>query len=162
MGWILAVILSVAIVAVASLGAWQYVVKSANPPPPVANSAAAREAAVDAAKANFVTLFSFRPDTFDQDMAAAKAVLTEEAREKYTKVIDSLRNASNQSGFTSTATVSDSAVESLKGDGATILVFGKKTTASRDAPTPQDSALSIRVSMIKTADKWLVENFESL
>jgi Mce-associated membrane protein len=138
--WTLVIALSVAIVAAASLGAWQFVVKSAKPPPPVANNAAARQVVIDAAKANVVKLYTYRPDTFDRDLAAAEAVLTDEFRESYNKIIGSVRDAIVQTGVTSTATASDGAVESLKSDSAAIIIFGKKTTTTRDQPTPQDTA----------------------
>lgn len=166
--WALVIGLSAAIVAAACLGAWQSVKKTREPEPvaaPVqiaaADDPAARQAVLDVATTNVPKLLSYSPATLEQDVAAAKKVLTGEFLEYYTQFTDTLLAAARDQQVTSTAIVTAAGVESLTTDTASIVVFVTKTTTS-PSQAPTDAPAQVRVSMKKVDDEWLIEKFEPL
>ncbi|MDT5095587.1 MAG: Mce-associated rane protein [Mycobacterium sp.] len=160
--WMLVVLLGAAIVAAASLGAWQFVVKDAKPLDTTVNNAGARQLVVDAAKANISKVYSYKPDTFDQDIAAAEAVLTGDFLKDYRQSVEKSRDAATQAGVAQTAAASDGAIESMSGHRAAIIVLGSTSRTTRDSPTPQVTAFSFRVSMVKHSGTWLIDKLDPL
>jgi Mce-associated membrane protein len=163
MWWLLVVALSAAIVAVASLGAWQFVAKSAKPPPPVADSAPARDAVIEAAKANAVKVLSYKWDTLDRDVAAAEAGLTGDFLKNFKEFTSSAQFATvRQQGITATATAVGAAVSSLAEGKAEIILFLNQTRTSRDQSSPQATVATVRVGMTEVDGKWLIEKLDPL
>lgn len=158
--WLLVVVLSGATMAAASVGVWQMSVKSRQPPP-VADQAADRQAASQAASTGTVKMLSYSPDTLEQDFNAAKAFLTGEFLSYYDQFTSqTVAPAAREKRLTTTATVKQAGVETLTTDSATILIFVDQTTTSRDQPSPSEAASSVRVSLTKVKGKWLISKFD--
>jgi Mce-associated membrane protein len=157
--WLLVVALTVATLAAASVGGWQLLIKTRQPPR-VADQPAARQAAIQAASTGTVKVLSYSSETLDQDFDAASAVLTGDFREYYKKFTSQIvRPAAQEKRMTTKATVQRAGVESLTRDGAEILVFVNQTTTSKDQPSPSNAASSVRVGVAKVNGTWLINRF---
>lgn len=159
--WLLIVVLTVATVAATVVGAGQLVAKSRPPAAPVADQAAARQRAIEAASTATVRILSYYPDTIDQDVRATKALLTGEFLQHYDQFSrDIVIPGARAQRISTSATVPQAGLESLDGDTATVLVFVDQATTGNDRPEPTVSASAVRVGLKKVRDKWLIERFD--
>jgi Mce-associated membrane protein len=160
--WALVVALTAAIVGAAAFGGWQMQGKGGQLPP-VADQAADRAAAKQAASTATAKMLTYSPDSLDQDLAAAEAMLTGDFLNYYKQFTDQIvRPAAVQKRVTTKATVVGAAVESLTSQQAAILVFVNQTTTSQDKPTPSDTTSSARVGLAKVNGTWLINRFDPL
>ena len=160
--WALVIALTAAIVGAAALGGWQMQVKSRQPPP-VANQAADRQAATQAASTGTAKILTYSPDSLDQDFAAAEAMLTGDFLTYYKQFTsETVRPAAEQKRVTTTASVVGAGVESLTSQQAAILVFVNQTTTSQDKPAPTTASSSVRVGLAKVNGTWLIDRFDPL
>jgi Mce-associated membrane protein len=144
------------------LAAWlyfsQYRADEQAPPSP---TAAAARAAVDAARDGTVALLSYKPDTLDQDFAAAKSHLTGDFLNYYDQFTQQIVSpAAKEKALTTTAQVVRAAVSEQHSNSAVVLVFVNQATISKDRPDPAMAASSVLVSVIKVHDKWLITKFD--
>ncbi|KAA0084790.1 twin-arginine translocation pathway signal [Mycolicibacterium sp. P9-64] len=114
-----------------------------------------------AAEGATVALLSYKPESLDADMAAAKAHLTGEFLTYYSQFSDEIAApAAKQKGIVTTAAVVRSAVADLQPTKASVLLFVNQTTTSRERPEPSQTASSVMVTMTEVAGRWLISSFD--
>ncbi|KUH83139.1 MULTISPECIES: hypothetical protein [unclassified Mycobacterium] len=119
----------------------------------------ARIESVQAAKDATVALLSYRPDTVEQDLMGVRDRLTGDFRGEYTKLIqDVVIPGAKQQHISATASVAAAASVSATPGHAVVLVFvNQTTTVGTTAPTDLQS--SVRVTMDRIDDRWLISKF---
>jgi Mce-associated membrane protein len=122
---------------------------------------AAGQAAIDAARDGTVALLSYKPDTLDQDFAAAKSHLTGDFLNYYDQFTQEIVSpAAKQKAVTTAAQVVGAAVSEQHSNSAVVLVFVNQTTVSKDRPDPAMAASSVLVSLTEAHGKWLITKFD--
>ena len=126
----------------------------------VRDSDRARDASVQAAKDSTIALLSYKPDTVEQQLGAARDLLTGEFRDSYTSLTnDVVIPGAKQKQISAVATVPAVASVSADPNHAVVLVFVNQTViVGQDAPT--DTASSVRVTLDKVGDRWLISKFD--
>jgi Mce-associated membrane protein len=126
----------------------------------VRDSENARDASVQAAKDSTTALLSYKPDTVEQQLNAARDLLTGEFRDSYTSLTnDVVIPGAKQKQIAAVATVPAAASVSANPNHAVVLVFVNQTViVGQDAPT--DTASSVRVTLDKIGDRWLISKFD--
>ncbi|HCA53755.1 MAG TPA: hypothetical protein DEP24_13505 [Mycobacterium sp.] len=131
---------------------WQNASQRASGIAAVESLAAAREAAT--------AILSYRTESVDRDLNAARERLTGTFLEEYTKLINEVViPGSREKRISAIAQVPAAAAVSATPSHATALVFVNQTVnIGNDAPT--DTASSVRVTLDKVGGRWLVSGFE--
>jgi Mce-associated membrane protein len=126
----------------------------------VRDSDHARDASVQAAKDSTIALLSYKPDTVDKQLGAARDLLTGDFRDSYTSLTnDVVIPGAKQKQISAVATVPAAASVSAEPRHAVVLVFVNQTViVGQDAPT--DTASSVRVTLDKIGDRWLISKFD--
>ena len=126
----------------------------------VRDSEKARDAAVQTAKDSTIALLSYKPDTVEQQLGAARDLLTGDFRDSYTSLThDVVIPGAKQKQISAVATVPAVASVSADPRHAVVLVFVNQTViVGQDAPT--DTASSVRVTLDKIGDRWLISKFD--
>jgi Mce-associated membrane protein len=120
----------------------------------------ARMQSVAAAKDTTVTLLSYRPDTVEKDLGAASDRLTGDFRNAYTSLThDVVIPGSKQKRISAIANVGAAASVSATENHATVLVFVNQTIIVGAEP-PSDTASSVRLTLDKIGERWLISGFE--
>lgn len=118
---------------------------------------------IKAASDGAVALLSYAPDTLSRDLANAKSRVTENYLPYYQQFADQVVMPSTQRAqVTSSATVVKAAVSELQPNSAVVLVFVKQKTASKEKPEPVVTSNSLRVTLKKIKDSWLIEKFDGV
>jgi Mce-associated membrane protein len=115
---------------------------------------------VSAARDSMVALLSYKPDTVDKDLGAARDRLTGQFKDTYTGLIhDVVIPGSKQKQIAALANVPAVASISASPDHAVVLVFVNQTvTVGNDAPS--NTASSVRVTLDKIGGRWLISQFD--
>lgn len=118
------------------------------------------ETTVQAAREGTIALLSYTPDKVEEQLGAARDLLTGEFRESYTSLTnDVVIPGAREKQISAIATVPAAASVSQTGDKAVVLLFVNQTvTVASDAPT--DTASSVRVTLEKVDDRWLISQFD--
>jgi Mce-associated membrane protein len=126
----------------------------------VRDSDRARDASVQAAKDSTIALLSYKPDTVEKQLTAARDLLTGDFRDSYTSLTnDVVIPGAKQKQISAVATVPAAASVSAAPTKAVVLVFVNQTVVvGRDAPT--DTASSVRVTLDKIGGRWLISKFD--
>jgi Mce-associated membrane protein len=126
----------------------------------IRNGELAAAAAVQAARDGTVALLSYRPDTVEEQLGAARGLLTGEFRDSYTSLTnDVVIPGAKQKQIAAIASVPAAASVSATPDEAVVLLFVNQTvTVGSDPPT--DTASSVRVTLEKDGDRWLISKFD--
>ena len=126
----------------------------------VRDSEIARDQSVQAAKDSTIALLSYKPDTVEQQLGAARDLLTGDFRDSYTSLTnDVVIPGAKQKQISAVATVPAMASVSADPRHAVVLVFVNQTViVGQDAPT--DTASSVRVTLDKVGDRWLIAKFD--
>lgn len=121
---------------------------------------AAATESVRAASDGTVAMLSYRPDTVDTELKSAASRLTGSFRGEYTKLVDTVvAPGAKQKHISAAATVPDAASVSATENHAVVLVFvNQTTTIGADAPTASTS--TVRVTLDKVHDRWLISQFD--
>lgn len=123
----------------------------------------AASSAVRAASEGTVALLTYKPDTVDTDLSAAKTHLTGEFLKYYGTFSDEvLLPAARERAVTTEASVVRAAEAEIHPDTAKVLVFVNQTTTSRERPDPAQSASSVMVSLTKVDGRWLISAFDPI
>jgi Mce-associated membrane protein len=103
---------------------------------------------------------SYQPDDVDQKLGAARQLLTGQFLDAYTSLINDLVIPSaKQQRIVSSAAVPAVATASASAKHVVALVFVNQTiTIGNGAPTT--SASSVRVTLDRVGDHWLISSFE--
>lgn len=116
--------------------------------------------AVQAASDGTIAMLSYKPDTVEKDLGAARDRLTGSFRDSYTSLInDVVIPGAKQKQVTSVATIAAASSVSATANHAVVLVFVNQTITMGGDP-PSDTASSVRVTMDKTSDGWMITQFE--
>ncbi|MGH3582177.1 MAG: hypothetical protein ACRDUB_11375 [Mycobacterium sp.] len=120
----------------------------------------ARAESVQVAKDSTIALLSYKPDTVEQQLDAARDLLTGEFQESYTSLThEVVIPGAKQKQISAVATVPAAASVSADPSHAVVLVFVNQTVVvGADAPT--DTASSVRVVLEKHGDRWLISKFD--
>jgi Mce-associated membrane protein len=123
------------------------------------DDAAARAQSVAAATESTIAVLSYRPDTAEKQLTAARERLTGNFRDSYSSLIhDVVIPGAQQKQISAVATVPAAASVSATANRAVVLVFVDQTiTAGTDAPT--NTASSVKVTLDKIGDQWLISDF---
>ena len=147
---------------VAGFSRWEYVASGDGALPPAAseeNPSPALES-MNAAKDSTIKMLSYKPDTVDQQLNSARDLLTGEFRDSYTSLInDVVIPGAKQKQISAVASVPAIASVSANPKHAVVLVFVNQTVVVGQDP-PSDTASSVRVTMEKVDDRWLISEFE--
>jgi len=115
---------------------------------------------VAAAKDSTVLLLSYQPDSVEKDLNAARDRLTGKFKDSYTQLIhDVVIPGAQKERIAAVATVPAAASVSATAQHAVVLAFVDQTvTIGTDAPTETSS--TVRVTLDKIADRWLISAFD--
>ena len=122
----------------------------------------ARVASVQAAKDGTVGMLSYQPDTVDRDLEAARNLLTGDFQNSYTSLThDVVIPGAKQKRISAVATVPAAASVSATPKHAVVVVFVDQTVVvGSDAPS--DTASTVRVTLDKVGDHWLIAGFDPI
>jgi Mce-associated membrane protein len=124
------------------------------------NTELARSQSVTAARDSTIALLSFRFDTVDRDVAVARERLTGGFRDVYTqRTQEELIPNAKERKVSATAVVPGVASESATPNHAVVLVFVNQTIKIGES-APADVASSVRVTLDKVREHWLVSGFD--
>lgn len=120
----------------------------------------ARIESLQVAKDSTVRLLSYKPDTVDQDLNSARDLLTGDFRDSYTQLInDVVIPGAKEKQISAVANVPAVASVSAEPNHAVALVFVNQTViVGQSAPTA--TASSVRVTLDKVGDHWLISQFD--
>jgi Mce-associated membrane protein len=121
---------------------------------------AARTESVQAGAVGTVALLSYRPETVENDLDAAKSRLTGTFLTAYTSLIhDVVIPGAKQKQISAVATVAAAASTSATANHSVVLLFVNQTViVGQSAPTNTSS--SVRVSLDKVDGRWLISQFD--
>jgi Mce-associated membrane protein len=120
----------------------------------------ARIESVAAAKDSTIALLSYRSDTVEKDLEAAKNRMTGAFKESYSQLINDVVIPGAKKGHISTtATVPAAASVSATPNHAVTLLFVNQT-AVVDKDPPADTVSSVRVTLDKVDGRWLISGFD--
>jgi len=122
----------------------------------------ARTEAVTAARDSTVALLSYKPDTVEKELGAARDRLTGTFLDAYTQLVNTVViPGAKEKKISALATVPAAATVSAKADHAVVLLFVNQTvTVGADAPTNTTS--SVRVTLDKVGGRWLISAFDPI
>jgi Mce-associated membrane protein len=122
----------------------------------------ARVESVQAARDSTVALLSYKPETVDKDLGSARDRLTGAFLDAYTQLVNTVViPGAKEKKISAVAQVPAAASVSAKPDHAVVLVFVDQTVVvGADAPT--NTASSVRITMDKVGDRWLISAFEPI
>lgn len=123
-------------------------------------SRTAAEQSVRAATDSAIAILSYRPDSVERDLRGAADRLTGDFRQQYTQLVnDVVAPGAKQQHISAVATVPAAASVSATEKHAVVLVFiNQTTTIGNDAPTQTNS--SVRITLEKVRDRWLISQFD--
>jgi Mce-associated membrane protein len=116
--------------------------------------------ATQAARDSTVALLTYRPDTVERDVGAARDRLTGQFKESYTSLTrDVVIPGAKQKHVSAIATVRFAAPVSAGPDHGVVLLFVNQTTIA-GADAPAYTASSVRVTLDKLDGRWLISGFD--
>ena len=117
--------------------------------------------AIQAARDATVALLSYRSDTVERDLGAARDRLTGRVKDAYTSLTrDVVIPGSKQKQISAVATVAGCGVGVGRTQPRVVLLFvNQTTTVGTDAPAYTKS--SIRVTLDKVDGRWMISGFRS-
>lgn len=118
--------------------------------------------AVRAASDSTVAILTYGADTVEHDLNAAQSQLTGTFKESYTNLThDVVIPGAKQKHISAKAKIAAAAPVSADDSHAVVLVFVDQTvTVGTDAPS--DTASTVRVTLDKTAGRWLISQFDPI
>jgi Mce-associated membrane protein len=120
----------------------------------------ARTQSVKAAIDSTVAMLSYRPDTVESSLDAARDRLTGAFRDSYSSLTrDVVIPGAKQKQISATATVPAAASVSATPTHAVVLVFVNQTAVVGNDP-PTDTTSSVTVTLEKVANRWLISRFD--
>lgn len=121
---------------------------------------AARAESVQAARDDAVALLSYRADSVDKDLAAARERLTGEFKDAYAELTRQVViPGAKEKHISSVAKVNAAASVSVTAKHAVALVFVDQTVTIGDG-APTDTQPVVRMTLDKVDGRWLVSRFD--
>lgn len=122
---------------------------------------AAKNEVLSAATEGTVALLSYSPESLDRDFASAKSRMTGDFLTYYTQFTEKvIAPAAKEKSVKTSASVVRSAVAEIHPDSAVALLFINQSTTSAEKPDPALAASSVRVTLSKVDDSWLISSFD--
>jgi Mce-associated membrane protein len=126
----------------------------------VRESNTARDQSVQAAKDSTVALLTYKPETVEMQLTAARDRLTGDFRGQYTDLTNNVViPGAKQKQISAVASVPAAASVSANPSHAVVLVFVNQTVTVDSGP-PADTASSVRITLDKIGDRWLISQFD--
>ncbi|OBI11955.1 hypothetical protein A5713_05390 [Mycobacterium sp. E2497] len=126
----------------------------------IADADRGRIEATRAAREGTAALLTYRPDTVERDLGAARERLTGRFKDTYTSLTrDVVIPGSKQRHISALATVQSAASVSEGPDHGVVLLFVNQTTIV-GADAPAYTASSVRVTLDKVGGRWLISGFD--
>ncbi|BAH50760.1 hypothetical membrane protein [Rhodococcus opacus B4] len=123
----------------------------------------ARAATVQLASDGAAALLSYTPETVDEDLDRASALLTGDLLNSYRQLAgDVVGPTAKDKGVTMQAVPVGAAVESVTTDTARVLVYVNQTTTMADTPEPSQTQNVVRVTLSHVDGNWLISGFDPL
>ncbi len=117
---------------------------------------------VQAAKDSTVALLSYKPDSVEKDLGGARDRLTGSFLDAYTQLINTVViPGAKEKQISAVASVPAAASVSAKPDHAVVLLFVNQTVVVGTDP-PTNTASSVRVTLNKVDDRWLISGFDPI
>ena len=118
--------------------------------------------AVAAAKETTILILSYQADNAEKELNAARDYLTDSFQEDYTKLINEVViPGAKERKISAVAQVPAAGSVSADPFHAVVLLFvDQKVTIGKDAPT--NTASTVRVTLDKIRDRWLVSGFDPI
>ena len=115
--------------------------------------------AVAEATAGTIKMLSYKPDTVQNDLQSASERLTGSFRDSYSSLTnDVVIPGAEQKQISAVATVPAAALVSASAKHAVVMVYVNQTTiVGGGAPTA--TASTVRVTLDKVGDRWLISDF---
>jgi Mce-associated membrane protein len=115
---------------------------------------------MQAASDGTIALLSYRPETVEKDLEAAKSRLTGTFLDAYTSLThDVVIPGAKQKQISALATVPAATSTSATATHAVVLLFVNQTVVvGKEAPT--NTASSVRVTLDKVDGRWLISQFD--
>ena len=116
--------------------------------------------ATQAARDSTIALLTYRPDTVERDLGAARDRLTGQFKDAYTSLTrEVVIPGSKQKQISAVATVEAAAsVSAAPNHGAVLLFVNQTTIVGTNAPAY--TASSVRVTLDKIDRRWLISGFD--
>jgi Mce-associated membrane protein len=152
-------VLAVLLLASAGLASWVYMTQYRVDRQ---TSGAVAAETLKAATDGTVALLSYKPDTLDADLAAAKTHLTGHFLDYYSKFTQEIvEPAAKKKGVTTSAAVVNAAVSELNPGSAVVLVFVNQTTMSKENPDGSFTSSAVKVGLTRDGGgPWLISTFD--
>jgi Mce-associated membrane protein len=126
----------------------------------VRDSNVARDQAMQAAKDSTVALLSYKPDSVEQQLTAARDRLTGDFKNEYTDLTTNVViPGAKEKQISAVASVPAAASVSADPGRAVVLLFVNQTVTVGSG-APADTASSVRITLDKVGDRWLISKFE--
>lgn len=122
----------------------------------------ARTESVQTAKDSTVALLSYKAETVDKDLGAARDRLTGSFLDAYTQLVNNVViPGAKEKKISAVAQVPAAASVSVspKGEHAVVLLFVNQTVVMGTDP-PTNTTSSVRVTLDKVGDRWLISGFD--
>jgi Mce-associated membrane protein len=115
---------------------------------------------VQAARDSTIAMLSYRPDTVEQQLGAARNLLTGSFSDSYDALVRGVViPGAKQRQISAVATVPAAASVSASSNHAVTLVFVNQTViVGNSAPT--NTASTVRVTLDKVGNRWLISAFD--
>ena len=118
------------------------------------------EEAMAAARDSIVAILSYQPDSAEKTLNEARGRLTGQFLDDYTQLIQTVVvPGAKKDRISAVAKVPATSVVSAASDRAVVLAFVDQTL-TEGAKTPTLTTSSVRVSMEKVDDRWLISGFD--
>ncbi|MEZ0353758.1 hypothetical protein [Mycobacterium sp. pR1184] len=117
---------------------------------------------VRAASDGAVAMLSYRPDTVEKDLGAARDRLTGSLKDSYSSLThEVVIPGSKQKRISATASVPAAAAVSASPNHAVVLMFVNQTIVEGTDP-PTNTASRVRVTLDKSEGRWLISSFDPI
>lgn len=128
----------------------------------MSRSDTAKKESTKAATDGTVALLSYKPETVDKDLEAAKKYMTGNFLNSYTSLTrDVVIPGSKQKKISAVATVPAAAWTKATPDHAVVMLFVDQTMIIGDS-APTSTASSVRVTLDKVDNRWLISQFDPM
>ncbi len=128
----------------------------------LAQADTAKKESTKAATDGTIALLSYKPETVDKDLEAAKKYMTGNFLNSYTSLTrDVVIPGSKQKKISAVATVPAAAWTKAAPDHAVVMLFVDQTMIIGDS-APTSTASSVRVTLDKVEGRWLISQFDPI
>ena len=128
----------------------------------LAQTDTAKKESTKAATDGTIALLSYKPETVDKDLEAAKKYMTGNFLNSYTSLTrDVVIPGSKQKKISAVATVPAAAWTKATPDHAVVMLFVDQTMIIDDS-APTSTASSVRVTLDKVEGHWLISQFDPM